>query len=189
MSNHLLLVDDDQLFCEQLARRMRSAGFEVHSCHSADAMLALMATLPALHGAVIDMRIGEDNGLDLIAPLRAAQPQARIIMLTGYGSIPTAVEATRRGADDYLLKPVDLNDLLGKLRPQDKGGEESPALPQAPPSLARLEWDYIQRILLENEGNVSATARQLGIDRRTLQRRLQKRPAASDYDRDRSSDT
>ena len=167
---------------------MAAAGFETHTCHSADALRGMLETLPPLHGAVVDMRIGDDNGLDLIAPLRAAQPQAKIIMLTGYGSIPTAVEATRRGADDYLLKPVDLNDLLAKLKPQDNAGEESPALPDAPPSLARLEWDYIQRILLENDGNVSATARQLGIDRRTLQRRLQKRPAASDYDRDRDRD-
>lgn len=188
MSDHLLLLDDDRLFCEQLARRLEKAGFSVHSYHSAEAFRDALDALPTLHSAVVDMRIGEDNGLDLIAPLRTAQPRARIIMLTGYGSIPTAVEATRRGADDYLLKPVDLNDLLVKLRPAESASSETPALPDAPPSLARLEWDYIQRILLENDGNVSATARQLGIDRRTLQRRLQKRPAASDYNRDRDAE-
>lgn len=180
----LLVADDDGVFREQLCRRLTAAGFAVCACDSAAQVSARLTNPASLAGAVLDMRLGDDNGLALIEAVRAHSATAPIIMLTGYGSIPTAVEATRRGATDYLLKPVEMSRLIALLR-GEASGQPLEAVPEAPPSLARLEWDHIQQVLLENQGNVSATARQLGIDRRTLQRKLNKRPPARDYDRDR----
>ena len=185
MTDSVLVADDDDLFRQQLVSRLQQAGLNVvAACSSLDQARARLLQLPSLNAAVLDLKLGPDSGVALIEPLLARFPGCRVVMLTGYGSIPSAVDATRRGALDYLVKPVDMVRLVTLLRGETVT-EEPPPLPQAPPSLARLEWDYIQQVLRDNQGNVSATARQLGIDRRTLQRKLQKRPSANDYQRDR----
>ena len=180
---HLLVIDNDVLFREQLRQRLEDSGYDVTVLAGVEDTLRWLADLAEVDGALVDMRLDDGQGLELIAPLRARFPHCRLLMLTGYGSIPTAVEATRRGADDYLLKPASIGDILAAL----EGTTESspPPLPDAPPSLDRLEWDYIQHVLNRHDGNISAAARDLGIDRRTLQRRLKKRPSQKDYDRDR----
>jgi two-component system response regulator RegA len=125
---------------------------------------------------VLDLKLGADNGLALIPQLLAAAPGARILLLTGYASIATAVEAIKRGAHDYLAKPVDADAVVRALSEDD--GDEEAALPSAdaPPPLRRLEWEHIQRVLTECDGNISEAARKLGLHRRTLQRKLAKRP-------------
>ena len=129
--------------------------------------------------ALLDLKIHHDSGLELIAPLRAANPRARIILLTGYSSIPTAVAAIKLGADDYLCKPTGGDQLEAALLGDPASAQSEPELPEitsAPLSVNRLAWEHIQRVLAENDGNISATARALGMHRRTLQRKLQKRP-------------
>ena len=132
--------------------------------------------------AVLDLKLGADNGLALIPELKALRPGLRILLLTGYASIATAVEAIKRGADDYLAKPVDadaiVNALLAAQSPEKHhgGATGDKALPHAPPPLKRLEWEHIHRVLAECEGNISETARRLGLHRRTLQRKLAKHP-------------
>lgn len=188
MTDCVLLADDDDLFRQQLAERLSAKDLIIAaSCNSANEVLQVLGTLPRLDAAVLDLKLGDDNGLDLIAHISKRFPECRVVMLTGYGSIPSAVDATRKGALDYLLKPVDMNKLVMLLKGAAAG--DNAALPDTPPSLARLEWDYIQQVMADNDGNVSATARHLGIDRRTLQRKLQKRPSAQDFDRDRGAQT
>lgn len=180
---HLLIIDDDELFRAQLALRLTDSGYRVTALDSVAQTLQILPTLESVDGALVDMRLDDGQGLALIAPLRQRFPHCRVLMLTGYGSIPTAVEATRRGADDYLLKPASLADIIAAV--EGCATNPGPTLPDAPPSLERLEWDYIQHVLTRHDGNISAAARDLGIDRRTLQRRLKKRPSQRDYDRDR----
>lgn len=181
---HLLVIDDDTLFRDQLARRLEDNGYQVTAFAGVGDTLDALDQLQTVAGALVDMRLDDGQGLDLITPLRERFPDCRLLMLTGYGSIPTAVEATRRGADDYLLKPASIADILAAL--EGTSGDAVAALPEAPPSLDRLEWDYIQHVLNRHDGNISAAARDLGIDRRTLQRRLKKRPSQRDYERDRN---
>ena len=179
----LLLVEDDDALRTQMQRLLGRRGFTVITASSAATCVsALTAQSTPLEAAILDLSLGEDNGLDLIAPVLAHSPACRILVLTGYGSIPTAVTATRRGACNYLTKPASLDDILAALEPGNQA--ETPPLPSAPPSLERLEWEHIQRVLDTHEGNISAAARALGIHRRTLQRRLKKRPSATDYARD-----
>ena len=184
MSMRLLIVEDDDALRDQLQRRLGSRNFEVHAAASAQQALALLAALPDLDAALLDQNLDGDNGLDLISPLLARFPECRIVMHTGYGSIPSAVAATKRGASDYLTKPASLQQLVDALSAQHRE-IPTPSLPQSPPSLERLEWEHIQRTLEQHNGNISAAARVLGIHRRTLQRRLKKRPAAEDFSRDR----
>lgn len=152
--------------------------------HAADLQQAhaLLTTLATLDAAVLDQNLGNDNGLDLIQPLLARFPDCRVLVLTGYGSIPAAVAATRRGAHNYLTKPANAGEILDALG-RDPGDTDD--LPEAPPSLQRLEWEHIQRVLDAHQGNISRAADALGIHRRTLQRRLKKRPSPSHFQRDR----
>lgn len=184
MNKPLLLLEDDDALRMQLARKLEQQGFRVHACASLADAEAVLASHSDIRWAVLDQNVRDDNGLDLIRPLLAQAPDCRIVMLTGYGSIPAAVAATRRGASNYLTKPASLASILQALE-EDPACAALPALPDAPPSLERLEWEHIQRVLDDHQGNVSAAARALGIHRRTLQRRLKKRPTASDYARDR----
>ncbi len=173
----ILLLDDDLTFCEVLGRALRKRGFTVLSAQTiAGAVEQMQAMRPEF--AVVDLKIGQESGLDAAGALLARQPQLRILMLTGYSSIATAVTAIKRGVYDYACKPLDAEEILQKLgigaEPSDV---EAPAdIPDAPLSVDRLEWEHIQRVLTENDGNISATARSLGMHRRTLQRKLQKRP-------------
>jgi two-component system response regulator RegA len=168
----ILLVDDDEVFRERLARALRGRGYEVATAADHEgALRAAEARKPDY--AVVDLRMPGLSGLALIAPLHALAPAARIVVLTGYGSITSAVEALRAGAHDYLSKPVDAEQVIAALT-----GEAAPrALAEAPsPTLARAEWEHIQRILADCHQNISEAARRLGITRRTLQLKLKKYP-------------
>lgn len=173
---HLLIVDDDEVFAETLARACRRRGCEAVTAGNGQGALAALSD-PSISGCVLDLRIADESGLQLIPELLQRRPGLRILMLTGYSAIATAVEAIRRGATDYLAKPAPVDDILRALQ-----GEHVPVklLPDgdSSPSVDRLAWEHIQRVLLEEGGNVSATARRLGMHRRTLQRRLMKRPVA-----------
>ena len=170
----VLVVDDDAPFCKvftgALARRDIQS---MHAC-SADAALDLIGQVTFTH-AVIDLNLGSgDSGLTVLRCLVERQPQCQAVMLTGFASIATAVEATRLGAVQYLPKPASVDAVLAAFSEQKRALD--PPIPEQPLSPGRLEWEYIQRVLLKNEGNVSATARELGMHRRTLQRKLAKYP-------------
>jgi len=169
-----LLVDDDVLFLRTLQRALQRRDIEtVAATDGASAMAAAQAQ--SFDFALVDLKMGKESGLDLISPLRAANAEARIVMMTGYASVATAVEAIKAGADDYLLKPVSaeaiLRALAGSPQPAGEGEAMTP--------LSRLEWEHIQQALRETDGNISAAARLLGVQRRSLQRKLAKRPAAA----------
>jgi len=168
----LLIVEDDDALRGRLARAFDGRGFEVETAATAvDAESALARETPEF--VVLDLRIAGVSGLDLIPKLLQADPATRIVVLTGYGSIATAVEAVRRGATHYLTKPADADDILAALTGEAKGDA---AVPLRPMSLDQVEWEHISRVLLECGDNVSEAARVLGLHRRSLQRKLSKRP-------------
>ncbi|MEJ2385259.1 MAG: response regulator [Xanthomonadales bacterium] len=169
----LLLVDDDEAFLQVMGRALRRRGFEVLPATTADAALAL-AREHAPAKAVVDLKLEESSGLDLVPELKALAPGMVIVILTGYASIATTVTAIKRGAADYLPKPVGADEVVRAL----SGTTAAPAEDDAynPLSVERLEWEHIQKVLQENDGNISATARSLGMYRRTLQRKLAKKP-------------
>jgi two-component system response regulator RegA len=175
----VLLVDDDEVFRERLARAFAARGFEVGTAgdHAA-AVAAARADSPEL--AIVDMRMPGPSGLEVVRDLHAIDPATRILVLTGYGSIATAVEAMRLGATTYLPKPADVDDILAALGRAGADAEhatgERLALPDGTPSLARVEWEHINRVLSDTGGNLSEAARRLGVHRRSLQRKLQKYP-------------
>lgn len=175
----LLLVDDDATFVRVLARALSSRGFEVIPATNLADACALARQHQPLH-CVLDLKLRDENGLRLIPELHALVPDMRILLLTGYASIATAVEAIKRGAHDYLAKPVDADAVVRALLDGDSNAEGDdehlPDTPEAPLALRRLEWEHIQRVLTECDGNISETARRLGMHRRTLQRKLGKRP-------------
>lgn len=173
----LLLIDDDEVFTRVLSRALSSRGFTVAVAHDAAGALALTRREHPRY-AVLDLKLGADNGLSLIPQLLAVAPQLRILLLTGYASIATAVEAIKRGAHDYLAKPVDADAIVRALRDDEDGdaGEAVASGTEHAPPLRRLEWEHIQRVLVESEGNISEAARRLGLHRRTLQRKLAKHP-------------
>lgn len=168
----LLLVDDDEVLRERLGRALRERGFEVTTAESGDAAIAA-ARRDAPEFAVVDLRMPGISGIDVLDALRAIDPATRVLMLTGYGSIATAVEATRRGAVGYLSKPADADEVVAALT--GRAASDGPVEIDTP-SLARAEWEHIQRVLADCAGNISETARRLGIHRRSLQRKLQKYP-------------
>ena len=165
-----LLVDDDASFANTLARALARRGMTVSIAHTSAEAIAL-ANNNRFDRAIVDLKIDTDSGLDLIASVRLSQPALQIVMLTGYSSIATAVEAVKRGATNYLCKPASAEQILNAFN-----DDVDTAIPDTPPSVNRLEWEHIQRVLNEHDGNVSATARALGMHRRTLQRKLQKKP-------------
>ena len=167
----LLIVEDDKPFLERLSRAMETRGFTVTSCDTvSDGLAQIGRAAPAF--AVVDLRLGDGNGLDVISALKKQRPEARGIILTGYGNIATAVTAVKLGAVDYLAKPVDADDVLAALL-----AHESPKIepPENPMSADRVRWEHIQRIYELCGRNVSETARRLNMHRRTLQRILAKR--------------
>jgi two-component system response regulator RegA len=166
----LLIVDDDEAFRERLARAMERRGFAVHVAASvATGKTAATATPPDY--AVVDLRLGDGSGLDVVEALRACAPGARVIVLTGYGNIATAVAAMKAGAIDYLPKPADADAIEAALLSLDR---PLPPPPEQPMSADRVRWEHIQRIYEQCDRNVSETARRLNMHRRTLQRILAK---------------
>lgn len=165
----LVLVDDDEAFRVRLARALTDRGFSVTAYGSVEDALQAMVEAPEY--AVVDLRMGGASGLELLRALHGKDPGTRAVMLTGYGSIPTAVEATKLGAVGYLTKPTDADAVVKALL-----GDGSSVLVSETPSLARAEWEYIHRVLADCGDNVSEAARRLGLHRRSLQRKLQKHP-------------
>jgi two-component system response regulator RegA len=167
----LLIVEDDKSFLQRLARAMEARGFEVRTAESVgDGLQEVEKSAPAF--AVVDMRLGDGNGLDVIVALKQRRPDARAIILTGYGNIATAVNAVKIGAVDYLSKPADADDVVAALLALE-GRKADP--PEHPMSADRVRWEHIQRIYELCGRNVSETARRLNMHRRTLQRILAKR--------------
>jgi len=167
----LLIVEDDKSFLQRLARAMEARGFEVRTAESvSDGLQEVEKSAPAF--AVVDMRLGDGNGLDVIVALKVRRPEARAIILTGYGNIATAVTAVKLGAVDYLSKPADADDIFAALT---RTSGERAAPPENPMSADRVRWEHIQRVYEMCERNVSETARRLNMHRRTLQRILAKR--------------
>ena len=168
---HLLLVDDDAPFRQRLQVTLERKGYTVHGAGSlADARAAVAQVTPT--HAVVDMRLGDGNGLDLVDELRGLSPAMRIVVLTGYGNLATAVAAVKAGAVDYLAKPADPDEIIRALEAEPG---EKPAAPAEPMSADRVRWEHIQRVYELCERNVSETARRLKMHRRTLQRILAKR--------------
>ena len=167
----LLIVEDDKSFVQRLARAMESRGFTVATAESiAEGLMQVEQSAPAY--AVVDMRLGDGNGLDVISALKKRRPDARGIILTGYGNIATAVTAVKLGAVDYLAKPVDADDVVAALLAAETKKIDPP---ENPMSADRVRWEHIQRIYELCGRNVSETARRLNMHRRTLQRILAKR--------------
>ena len=167
----LMLVDDDEAFLRRLARAMEKRGFEVECADSVAAGKSIATARPPAY-AVVDLRLADGNGLDVVEVLRDRRPDSRIVVLTGYGAIATAVAAVKIGATDYLSKPADANDITNALL---ANGAELPPPPENPMSADRVRWEHIQRVYELCDRNVSETARRLNMHRRTLQRILAKR--------------
>ena len=167
----LLIVDDDEPFLRRLARAMEKRGFRVETAESVTAGRAIATARPPAY-AVVDLRLEDGNGLEVVELLRERRPDARIVVLTGYGAIATAVAAVKMGATDYLSKPADANDVTAALLSPD---DELPPPPENPMSADRVRWEHIQRVYELCDRNVSETARRLNMNRRTLQRILAKR--------------
>jgi len=168
----LLLVEDDEVFAGVLGRALGRCGYETR--HAGDTPTALQSARDwRPDAALVDLKLGQESGLNLIPELAGLCPGMRIVVLTGYASIATAVQAVKLGAVEYLAKPADVEDIVAAL-----DGTRPLRAPEGVPSVKRLAWEHIQRVLQEHDGNVSAAARALGMHRRTLQRKLAKRPAS-----------
>jgi two-component system, response regulator RegA len=184
VASSLLIVEDDDVLRPRLARAFRERGFEVREAPDVEAALDAARGDPPEY-AIVDLRLGTRSGLEVVRALVDLDPATAIVVLTGYGSIATALEAVRLGATHYLTKPADVDEVLAAFT-RGPGGTgapsglphsaESPAAPEATPTLARVEWEHINRVLSDCGGNVSQAARVLGIHRRSLQRKLSKYP-------------
>jgi two-component system response regulator RegA len=177
MTLRVLVIDDDAVFAATLSRSLARRGAATAVAGSTAQALEALAGFEPTH-AVLDLKLGTENGLATLRELLARRPGLRVLLLTGYASLATAVEAIKLGACNYLAKPVDAQGVLAAL-----GDVPAPAATPVPddrgPSLKRLEWEHIQRVLAECDGNISAAARRLGLHRRTLQRKLGKRPVGT----------
>ena len=167
----LLLVDDDEPFLRRLTKAMEKRGFKVESAGSVAAGRAIATARPPAY-AVVDLRLTDGNGLDVVEVLNDKRPDCRVVVLTGYGAIATAVAAVKIGATDYLSKPADASDIMNALL---ASGDGLPPPPENPMSADRVRWEHIQRVYELCDRNVSETARRLNMHRRTLQRILAKR--------------
>ncbi len=170
-----LVVDDDHIFRERLVKAFGVRGLEAHGAGSADEALRIAQRVNP-QAAIVDLRMPGSSGLDLVKDLMARHPKMQIAILTGYGSITTAVDAVRSGAINYLQKPLDADQILAAFDRDHETAAAETAMPDATPSLARVEYEHIQRVLADCEGNISLTARRLGLHRRSLQRKLGKLP-------------
>lgn len=171
----ILVVDDDRVLRERLAKALRQRGYDVKAAGDYDSAIAVAREEPP-EMAVVDLRMPGGSGLDLVRALKQLDGTTRIVVLTGYGSIATALEAVRFGATHYLQKPADADEIIAAFE-RDASSERVPVPDEVmAPSLARAEWEHINRVLGDCDGNISEAARRLGIHRRSLQRKLQKRP-------------
>ncbi len=170
----ILVVDDDDTLRSRLAAAFRQRGYEASEA-STEAEARALASGESPEYAVVDLRLGVESGLDVVRSLRAIDAETKIVVLTGYGSIATAMEAVRLGANGYITKPADVDDVLAAFARGD-AARVAPSPGYAAPSLARAEWEHINRVLADCEGNISEAARRLKIHRRSLQRKLQKHP-------------
>jgi len=171
----MMVVDDDEIFRTRLLRAFEHRGWEAHGACDLDSALSTASEIsPDL--AIIDLRMPGVSGIEVVRRLRDLDSTVSIIMLTGYGSIATALEAVKSGADHYLSKPVDVDQILSAYETISTAPKSELALPAVVPSLARVEWEHIQRILTDCGGNVSQAAKLLGLHRRSLQRKLSKFP-------------
>jgi len=170
----LLLVEDDIIFANTLMRRLTKHGFDcMHVETNSEALLACHSHQP--HYVLLDMKLEKETTLNIITPIRKSRPNSRIILLTGFASIATAVDAIKLGADEYLTKPVDTKTLLATLNESKASTINTDTeIDGDPLSAEQVQWQHIQQVLKANDGNISATARQLSMHRRTLQRKLQK---------------
>lgn len=173
MRPSLLIVDDDKTFCEVLADALTDRGYNIATAHDTTSGITRAHELKPEY-AIIDLHIGQESGLNMVDALHKLDENTRIVMLTGYASIATAVEAIKLGAVHYLTKPANADEILTALF-KDKGDTDTP-VSDNPLSIRRLEWEHLQKVLNECSGNISATARKLRMHRRTLQRKLAKRP-------------
>jgi len=169
----LLLVDDDEVFRETLARALTRHDIVVHNAENITQAIS-QATKHDPGVGIIDLCIGDESGLQLIQQLIQNNPKMRLVVLTGFASIATAVEAIKLGAKHYLTKPATVSEIMDALY-SESGNADLPTTTQ-PMSVKKLEWEHIQKVLAEHQGNISAAARSMGMHRRTLQRKLQKRP-------------
>jgi len=175
MPPRVLVVDDDEVFRARLCRALAQRNWDASSAGGGEEALKVVATQsPEL--ALVDLRMPGMNGLDLVEQLRAADSSMTIIVLTGYGSIPTTIAAMKRGADYYLSKPADADQILAAYKRLRTPGDPVPNTPVEAPSLARVEWEHMQRVIADSGGNISEAARKLRIHRRSLQRKLSKYP-------------
>lgn len=172
-AERLLLVDDDETFCAVLGKALAKRGYAVQTAHNAQQALAC-ARQSVPDYAVLDLKMPGESGLALVPALKALNARIKMVVLTGYASIATAVEAVKLGAVYYLAKPADADDIVAALH-RAAGDKAVPPAAQ-PLSLERLEWEHIQRVLMDCDGSISAAARSLNMHRRTLQRKLHKRP-------------
>lgn len=179
MTKSLLLIDDDTLFCQTLLRSLARREVNARSVHSLAELEQPGVQQNRWDYIVVDLNLGADSGLEVLGDLRARWPDARILVLTGYASIATTVQAIKAGADNYLAKPANTTSILAALL---EGASQPVSAPQEnafePMSVRRLEWEHIQQVLQNHGGNISAAARALNMHRRTLQRKLAKRPVA-----------
>ena len=171
----VLIIDDDKVFCQLLEKGLGRLGYQAESAHNQE-----QALQPDRADVVLlDMRLGEESGLGLVTPLLKKHPGTKIIIVTGYASLATAVTAVKKGAHNYIAKPVDVKSVHRIIQESLGEAESDPLdaiemLPEQAPPLKSLEWEHINRILEDNDGNISRTAVQLGMHRRTLQRKLKK---------------
>lgn len=169
----LLLVDDDETFCKVLRPALEKRNFQVAVANDIATATALAEQIEPEY-AIIDLRIGFDSGLEMVKKLISLDSNTQIVMLTGYASIATAVEAIKLGATHYLTKPATPDEIVKALYKNE--GDTSVEISEGPLSIKRMEWELLQKTLIQNDGNVTATARALNMHRRTLQRKLDKKP-------------
>jgi two-component system response regulator RegA len=170
---HVLLIEDDEVFSSVLGRALERRGYRVSAINThAEALAAVRRLLPGF--VVLDLNLAGENGMQLIAPIRQSLPDCRIVVLTGYASIATAVKAIKLGAAEYLAKPVEASAVVRALEDIAADGPDEDDAPDVPLSVDQVEWEHIQRVLNTHEGNITATARALNMHRRTLQRKLAK---------------
>ena len=172
----ILIVEDDEVFAQVISRALTQREYAASHALDIQAAQSLLRD-HHFHYAILDLNLGGQTSLSLIPELKKSNPEIQILILTGYASIATAVEAIKLGADNYLSKPADIDEILAALLLGERP-DSAPSSVTESMSVRRLEWEHIQKVLLENDGNISATARQLNMYRRTLQRKLQKRPVS-----------